>query len=232
MFFTWTAFSEPYKGNGQAEPHRWGNFPLDFDCKDNPENALRDIRSLCLVHLPEFFGVDPYGIEFYASGSKGFHAIISAKLFDAQDGDPYLPLSFKRIAADWKQKCDLPTLDLSLYNMKRGKMFRVANVKRSNGRYKVPLALEEVRDLSIDDLLKLSEAPREIESVEADICESEELGNLYRNTLAAVHQEMRERPEFVELSEDEQIRLAEKLPPCIGSRSSQKGITAGRGLSG
>ncbi len=45
--------------------------------------------------------------------------------------------------------------------MRRGKMFRIPNVRRKNGHYKVPLTLEEVRELQIDELWKLSEAPRE-----------------------------------------------------------------------
>lgn len=214
MFFTWTAVSDAFKGNGQPEPHRWGDFPLDFDSKDDPEKALQDLRALCLVHLPEFFGVDPYAIEYYASGSKGFHSVIPAKFFDAADGDRYLPLSYKRIAAEWKQKLELQTLDLSLYNMQRGKMFRIPNIQRSNGRYKVPLTLEEVRDLPINELTDLTKAPREIDPVETDISESEELGNLYRNAKERVHGELAERPE-PELSDQERKRLSKSLPACI-----------------
>lgn len=216
MFFTWVSLSEVYERNGQPEPHRWGNLPLDFDSKNTPEKALQDLRTLCLVHLPELFGIDPYAIEYYASGSKGFHAILPARFFDAQDGDPYLPLTYKRIAAEWKEKLSLETLDLSLYNMQRGKMFRIANVRRSNGRYKVPLTLEEVRDFSIDDLSKLTEARRKIDRVDVDLYESEELGNLYRTTRETLHKEMAERPEpVVELPKEEQKKLAKNLPPCI-----------------
>ena len=215
MFFTWASLSEGYKNNGQPEPHRQGDFPLDFDHNEKPEKALQDLRTLCLVHLPELFGADPYGIKFYASGSKGFHAVISAKFFDAQDGDSYLPLSYKRIAAEWKEKLGLETLDLSLYNMRRGKMFRVPNVKRSNGRYKVPLTLEEVRDLPIERLTEVTMAPREIDPVDADVCESEELGSLYRNTKTIIHKELKDRPEPVKLSEEDRKRLADNLPPCI-----------------
>jgi len=181
MFFTWTTFSD----NGQPEPHRWGKFPLDFDSKENPQIALDHIRQLCLVHLPEFYDIDPYAISFYASGEKGFHAEIKPRLFDAQDGDPYLPLIYKRIAAGWVERFDLETLDLSIYNMGQGRMFRIPNVKRSNGRYKVPLTLEEVRDLHILDLIDLTKTAREIEPVEVDLIESDELGRLYRNETAS-----------------------------------------------
>jgi hypothetical protein len=163
MFTTWAKLSEPYKGNGQPEPIRYGNMPLDFDSKTAPEKALIEMRYLCLTYLPEFYDIDPNEIEFYCSGSKGFHAVIPAEMFGVQNGDPYLPLIYKRIATGWAEKFSLTTIDLSMYAMKRGKMFRLANVRRSNGRYKVPLSLEEVRDLSFEDLWKLSEAPRDVE---------------------------------------------------------------------
>jgi hypothetical protein len=47
-----------------------------------------------------------------------------------------------------------------MYCMKRGKMFRLPNVKRSNGRYKVPLTRDDVAFCGIEDLLRLSESPR------------------------------------------------------------------------
>ena len=144
MFLTWMSFSEPYKGNGQPEPYRWGDFPLDFDSKEDPGKALRELRELCLTHLPELYGIDVYSLRFFASGSKGFHVEISAKLFDAQDGDPYLPLIYKRIASLWKEKFNLETLDLSIYSMKTGRMWRLPNVRRDNGKHKIPLTLDEI----------------------------------------------------------------------------------------
>lgn len=140
MFFTWAVLSD----NGQPEPLRKGDFPLDFDCAEDPAKAFREMRELCLVHLPEIYGIDPYGLRFYASGAKGFHVEIPAKFFDAQDGDPYLPLIYKRIAANWKERFNLTTLDLLIYSMGKGRMWRISNIKRENGRHKVPLRLEEV----------------------------------------------------------------------------------------
>jgi len=140
MFVTWMAFQD----NGQPEPHRWGDFPLDFDCAEDPAKAFQEMKELCLVHLPKFYDLDPYGLRFYASGEKGFHVEIPAEFLGAQDGDPYLPLIYKRIAASWKERFNLTTLDLSIYSMGKGRMWRLPNVKRQNGRHKVPLSLDEV----------------------------------------------------------------------------------------
>ena len=161
MFFTWTTFPEPYDKN-KPEPLRAGDMPLDFDDKENPARALDDMKKLCLLHLPELYDLDPYSIEFYCSGGKGFHAVIPKELFGLAGGDPYLPKIYKWIAHDWTERFQLTTLDLSMYCMGKGKMFRIPNVRRRNGKYKVPLTLEEVQNCSISEILKLSEAPRNV----------------------------------------------------------------------
>ena len=165
MFETWASLSAPYsEENGHAEPHRWGDLPLDFDSKDNIQQALNDLRALCLVHLPDFYGIDPYDIRYFLSGGKGFHSIVPAKLLNAEDGDPQLPLVFKNMVARWKESLNLTSLDMSLYSMKRGKMFRIANVRRSNGRYKVPLSLDEIIRADAADLMELGKSPRNLEN--------------------------------------------------------------------
>ena len=166
MFFTWTSFSTPYEGNGHPEPHRWGDLPLDFDSEDkkNIQQALSDLRTLCFVHLPEFYAIDPYDIKYFLSGEKGFHAIIPARLLNAEEGDPRLPLIYKDIASRWKEALNLTTLDMSLYNMRQGKMFRIPNVKRSNGRYKVPISVNEIMRMEFQDLIELGNAPRKLET--------------------------------------------------------------------
>jgi hypothetical protein len=156
-------FSEPYTGNGHPEPVRYGDLPLDFDSHDDLGITLKEIRELCLFHLPELYDLDPYTVKFYLSGGKGFHAIVPAKIFDAQDGDPCLPLIYKKIAVGWKEQFKLTTLDLSLYNMAMGKMFRLPNIRRENGQYKVPITLEELNNFSIDKLRGLTKRPRKIE---------------------------------------------------------------------
>ena len=187
MFKTWNSFSSD-PGNGK-EVIRFGKFPTDFDSED-PEKALNDMRTLCLTHLPDMYGLDPYAIEFYCSGSKGFHAVIPCECFGSEAGDVYLPLIYKKVASLFKETFGLETLDLSLYNMKKGKMFRLPNVKRSNGRYKVPLTLEEVRDLSFQELWELSKEPRQVDRVDTDTdCE---LSDLYGQMKKEVYSEIQE----------------------------------------
>jgi len=99
-------------------------------------------------------------MKFYCSGSKGFHALIPARFFELQEGHPELPLIYKRVVKKWAEELKLTTIDHSMYAMGRGKMFRIENVKRSNGRYKVPLTRDDVGYCDIEALWVLSEEPR------------------------------------------------------------------------
>jgi len=142
MFVTWTVFDRLPVDGKLDESMRYGNLVLDFDCKNDPGKALQDLRSLCLIHLPEYYTLDPNAISFYASGGKGFHAEIPAECLGAESGDPFLPLAYKKLVANWKETLELATLDMSLYCMGKGKMFRLPNVRRSNGKYKIPLTID------------------------------------------------------------------------------------------
>jgi hypothetical protein len=214
MFFTWAALSAPYKGNGQPEPVRYGNFPLDFDSAEDPGLAWEQAGVLCLIHLPELYDLDPYAIKHYLSGGKGLHATIPAALFNAQAGDPYLPLIYKRISLRWKEQFSLTTLDTSLYCMGKGKMFRIQNVKRSNGNYKVPLALEEVRELPPEKLFELSTAPREVEPVGVDLSPNSELAALYESCRKEVYAEIKKQKSAAS-GPPSAKKLPKDLPPCI-----------------
>jgi putative DNA primase/helicase len=164
MFFTMMSLSAAYHNNGSPEPHRWGDFCLDFDYPNDIRIALTDLRTLCLSHLPQIYDIDPHEINFFLSGGKGFHATIPARLMRTEAGDPQLPLIYKKIAVKWKEGLQLKSLDLCLYCMKKGRMWRIPNIKRSNGNYKVPLLLEEVMMADPEELMKLGTRPRILES--------------------------------------------------------------------
>ena len=216
MFITWNSLSKPWQHSGAPEPNRSGHFVIDTDDAADPAHALQDLKDLCLVHLPELYGVDPYDIKLFLSGGKGGHGEIPAESFGAEAGDPYQPKIYKKIASEFKTSFKLETLDLSLYNMKRGKMWRLPNVKRSNGRYKVPISLEELRDLSTDELLKLTESPREIDIIDDDPPETcPDLKMLYDEAKAFVYQEQKDRIEADPLTDEEKARISKEIPPCV-----------------
>ena len=162
MYFTMPALSKPYDEIDPEEPHRWADFSFDFDDAEHPENALEDVKKLFFNGLAAHLDLDPSQCQFWLSGSKGLHASIPAICFGADGGHPYLPLIYKKIAARWAVHFGLKSLDLRIYNMRSGRMFRIPNVRRSNGRYKVPVTVYEL-NLPVAELLALANAPREIE---------------------------------------------------------------------
>ena len=212
MFFSSMSLEKPWENSGAPEPNRQGDFILDFD----GPNAVQEARDLAMVHLPDLYGADPYGLRFFMSGQKGIHIEAPQEYFGDTAGDPLLPKIHKRIAAELKTAFDLTTLDMLVYNMKRGRMWRIKNVKRANGRYKVPLTLEEFRDLPEADLIELTKAPREIDVIDddpPDVCP--DLKDLFDEAKAFVYQEQAEKVESDPLTDEEKARISKEIPPCV-----------------
>jgi hypothetical protein len=116
MFFTTLALSFPFVDGG-PEPNRRGPLVLDLDDKANPDNALQELRKLCMFYLPVTYGIPTWDIKFYCSGSKGFHAEIPARFFGLEAGHTELPLIYKRLVQGWVDKLGFKTVDLSMYGV-------------------------------------------------------------------------------------------------------------------
>jgi len=154
--------------NGGKEPIRYGDLPHDFDDEENPANALQDVRKL-MIGLQEQYDIDPDAVRWFASGGKGLHAEVPAEIIGMAAGDQYLPLKYEAVAKDLKSRFNLDTLDDGIYNMKKGRMWRLPNVKRENGCHKIPLTPDEINRLSMDEITELTKSPRTIDAVEVDI---------------------------------------------------------------
>lgn len=134
--------------------------PLYFDW-DGP-----DIDT-CLTHLRKFvkkldeLEVNLEGVRFYATGGRGFHCEIPMEAFLAKvpaKGVAHLPAIYREMA--YELVTDY--MDMRVYTARRGRMWRTPNVKRENGRYKVPLTLAEVRDVNADEIETLTATPRHL----------------------------------------------------------------------
>ena len=144
----WVSFSEapPKKREDASEwhPTRFGNLILDFDDKNELGHAQEDTQR-CIVFLASL-GFDLDTIKIFYSGSKGFHIEIPSELLGMADGHELLPLIYKRLVKEWIADAQLETVDLSIYCMGRGKMIRLPNRLRANGRYKIPLRYPPVSE--------------------------------------------------------------------------------------
>lgn len=161
MFLTWAAVNGP-TGNG-FEPLRRGPLVIDLDAEDF-EKALQESLQI-ISYLEQVYGVDPNQLRIYLSGKKGLHLEIDQVILGATPGQ-YLPLEYKRIVSKIAADLGLETVDFSMYSQGKGKMFRLPNVQRSNGRYKVPVMLSELMGLDTNRLVDMTREPRELDQDE------------------------------------------------------------------
>ena len=153
---------------GKPEPTRFGDLILDFDCKDNPQSAIRDLM-LFVDKLGFYFNINPCFLRYWLSGGKGCHLLIPAEIFNGENGDPFLPYIHRRMVEainSFYREVLPPCIDMSMYPMGKGKLLRIENIRRNNGRYKVPVTWDELKQIPMDNLLNLTLQPRHIETAD------------------------------------------------------------------
>lgn len=111
-------------------------------------------------------GVDLNSLRLYATGGKGFHCEVPETLWlekPAKGGLQFLPAIFKEVALELA----VDTIDFRVYSARKGRMWRRPNVLRPNGRYKVPVSYEEIKETTAESYVRLTSSPRP-EPVRAD----------------------------------------------------------------
>lgn len=117
---------------------------FDFDSSSDVESARSDAVSLCerLIKL----GVGVKALLIHFSGRKGFSVEIHTNR-------SFTPSEVKRICLGIAG--DLETLDKQIYNASR--IIRVSYTKHpKSGLYKIPLTLQELTELSLEQILQLA----------------------------------------------------------------------------
>lgn len=131
-------------------PRRGPGF-FDFDNKEDPAEAVAEAQQAHRAFVDEY-GVDPRGLTFYVSGSKGAGLIADSRCFGERyrEGHANIADFLKTIAASLHAR--FPTLDLGIYNKKKGRLNRRLNAKRENGNFRALIHSADL-DLSPYDLL-------------------------------------------------------------------------------
>lgn len=127
---------------------------FDFD-SERIEDAFSDVKKLLRI-LESDYKYQINTAKIYLTGGRGLHIELPATTFGAVNGDPNQPYIYKTIVEQW----DLKTIDLTVYSQGKGRMWRLPNIKRTNGKYKVPISLDELLKLDLEDLIKLTLQPR------------------------------------------------------------------------
>jgi len=129
--------------------------PIDIDRPKNLGESLRIlkdfIRFLCKEH-----NISKEVMRCFFSGKKGFHLELPTNLLGNVKPSSDLPRLLKRFVlslGDWG-------FDMSMYNSRQ--LYRIVNtINSKSGLYKIPLTIDEVFNLSIEEILELAISSRQ-----------------------------------------------------------------------
>lgn len=134
-----------------------GPLYFDWDSQDI-EKSIKDFQRT-LVKLKDEYDVNLECIRLYATGGRGFHVEIPMEVFVSKppkDGITQLPYIYREMAI----QLATDSLDLKVYSGRKGRMWRVCNVQRENGHYKVQISLSEALAMTADEYSRLTSEPR------------------------------------------------------------------------
>lgn len=196
---------------------RWGHLHFDLDgSAEKADSVYADLRELVFGRLASY-GVSPGEVAIYCSGGKGYHVSVFSSSIGSVLGDRLLPSIYKIMAN--KIAGGLKSFDARIYNMGEGRLFRLPNVQRQNGRYKVPLLPEEIQEggLKQKQIERLSQQPRfEFSLPNPERPVAEKLAKLYREAREESREKLlRRKTTTVVLSEEKKAELRAIRRPCL-----------------
>lgn len=197
--------------------------PLYFDIDgDDLAEAILSARHL-LKRLLEHYEVSPDAIFPYLSGGKGVHILVDQRAFmQRRTAVKDLPLIYKEMAAELY----VPGLDLAPYSLGKNNTFRIENLKRKDGNYRVPIRIKELMEMDPATYKVWVSKPRhELVFPEYEGNLSLKLANLYAlssQRCVSNQKELQERGR--QAMQKELFKVADQAPPCVEQLMSQRGL--------
>jgi hypothetical protein len=183
-----------------------GPLYFDIDCKDDLSQAISSGQEL--VGKLTRMGVPKGCIEIYLSGSKGLHILINEMLFAGHRFILRLPEIYKEMARD----LFVIGVDFSVYSSGRGNSFRIVNLQRHDGKYRVPVTADELAELTVDRYREWVKAPRTVEVDDPHGLVVPELKALYEEAKKRVTS----KPKLVIIASSADMEaIREPVPTCI-----------------
>jgi hypothetical protein len=200
-----------------------GPLYFDIDCKEDLPAAIAACRKL--VEKLADAGVPDDCAEVYCSGSKGMHVIVDARVFSTGRGALKLPAIYKEMAVS----LFVEGLDLGVYSGKTGVCWRIPNVQRDDGNYRVRITHEELAILDEPTYRALCSSPREgIEFKEPSPIISARLQNLFEECKRRVNL----KPRVQVIATDAQLKqITEMAPACVQDMINWRNIEADRNFN-
>lgn len=168
-----------------------GPFYADWDCENIEDGAASVNRFLDLLETE--YEVNIECIAIYATGGRGYHIELPFETFCGSttlknSGVQFLPQIYKEIA----NELFVEDMDLAIYSGKRGRMWRTPNIERETpGRYKVPISLQQMRDMTAELYTTLTEEIQPFPAL-SDPVYSPQLGAKFDDFKKKVEQRYRE----------------------------------------
>lgn len=183
-----------------------GPLYFDIDCKNDLGQAITSAQEL--VGKLTRMGVPKGTIEVYLSGSKGLHVLVDESLFNAKRFTLRLPEIYKEMARD----LFVIGLDFSVYSSGRGNSFRIVNLQRHDGNYRVPVTPDELAELTVERYREWVKAPRTVEVDNPQGLVVHELRALYEEAKKRVTS----KPKLVIIASSADMEaIREPVPACI-----------------
>lgn len=129
--------------------------PLYFDIDHGDDLPLAIAAGNKLVaKLIEEYEMEERDIEIFLSGKKGLHVFIQPHHFNFTRSVLRLPKVYLEMA----KHLYVSGMDMQVYSTRNA--FRLPNVKRDDGRYRVQVTAKELRELTHERYLELTSEPR------------------------------------------------------------------------
>ena len=159
-----------YESEDIATTNYVAPFYLDLDIDDIENNYDKLLIDLKIVYkkLCDTFKIDRSDIQLYFSGSKGFHILISDKIFGFEPNRD-INKKFKKIALYIKSYTITKCIDTKIYDNRR--LFRVPNtINSKTGLYKVYIPYNKLfkkqpdgctKAMTYDELKEYASSPKQ-----------------------------------------------------------------------
>jgi hypothetical protein len=180
---------------------------FDIDCPNDLPATRESALTLCQL-LMDRACIPEESLDICFSGAKGFHVVVAPEVFRAFSS-PYT-LGLYRKLAEKASEVGVRFLDYTAYSRK--KLWRLSNTRhRRSGLFKTPLRYQELRDISMEGILRLAASLRPDDTfARPQVCEA--AAAWFQTALAAYagQQARAHRP-----ATGKNFKRGWRMPPCV-----------------
>lgn len=186
-----------------------GPFYADIDVKEGIATAATS--ALSLVDKLKNRDVPEEQIQIFASGSKGFHVIVNEYVFSSGRAIRNLPAIYKEMAMNLY----VHGMDMQVYSGGKGNCWRLENLQRYDGNYRVRVTTAELKEIAEDASVYKGyvSGPRELLPPPKSENRASGMEVLFEGGKTSASKKAN-TPEPIE-SEKLKSSFAEELPQCI-----------------